>query len=116
MKNIVYINRLELQGKIGTSRVSVIGQTKYVNFSMFTESVVKTNEGITYNEITWHNVCAFETNGIDPKIFTAEKNTPVNIVGRIRTQKYTGADGTEKIFTEVVASSIKVLEKSENHD
>lgn len=116
MKSIVYINRLELQGKIGTSRVSVIGQTKFVNFSMFTESVVKTNDGITYNEITWHNVCAFEANGIDPKIFTAEKNTPVNIVGRIRTQKYTGADGTEKIFTEVVASSIKVLEKSENHD
>lgn len=109
MKSMLHINRIEIQGKTGCSRISQVQETKVINFSVMTETFEKTSDGCTYCETTWHNVVAWNSDKIDQRIFTAEKGTPVNVIGRIRTQRYTAADDTERIYNEIVASSVKVI-------
>ena len=59
-------------------------------------------------ESTWHNVAAFE--GGDVYLEGLTRGSLVHLTGRLRISKYTAADGTERIFTEVVADSLQVLE------
>ena len=59
-------------------------------------------------ESTWHNVVTFE--GGDVYLEGLTRGALVYLTGRLRTSKYTAADGTERIFTEVVADSLQVLE------
>ncbi len=46
-------------------------------------------------------------------LWNAQKGDIVNVTGRTRNNRYTGADGLEKIFTEVLASKLKLV--TENH-
>ena len=105
-----YINKTEIQGVIGTIRVSTIGMHRTAVFSIMTERMFKTGKGDCVCEATWHNCTATEGRDTDPAIFLAAKGTPVNISGRIRNNRYTAADGTERIFTEIVAEKVKVLD------
>ena len=50
-----YINRVELQGIVGTSRVSDLGEKKVVNFSLATNYAFKDRQGSSLIETTWHN-------------------------------------------------------------
>ena len=62
-------------------------------------------------ESTWHNVAAFE--GGDVYLEGLTRGSLVHLTGRLRISKYTTADGTERMFTEVVADTLKVLEENE---
>jgi single-stranded DNA-binding protein len=62
-------------------------------------------------ESTWHNVAAFE--GGDVYLEGLTRGSLVHLTGRHRISKYTTADGTERMFTEVVADTLKVLEENE---
>lgn len=108
-----YINKIELQGKIGTIRVNEVTSKKVANFSLLTEHLIKTKEGNVIAEHSWHNVVVWEGENTDPRIFNAQKGDIVNVTGRTRNNRYTGADGLEKIFTEVLASKLKLV--TENH-
>ena len=41
--------------------------------------------------------------------FKLEKGSPVHVIGRIRIQRYTGADGVERPAVEIVASKVEDL-------
>jgi len=62
-------------------------------------------------ESTWHNVATFE--GGDVYLEGLTRGALVHLTGRLRTSKYTAADGTERMFTEVVAETLNVLEENE---
>ena len=47
-----YINRVELQGIVGTSRVSDLGEKKVVNFSLATNYAFKDRQGSSLIETT----------------------------------------------------------------
>jgi single-stranded DNA-binding protein len=64
--------------------------------------------GVAIVESTWHNIATFE--GGDVSLDGLSRGALVHLTGRLRTSKYTAADGTERIFTEVVADSLQVLE------
>lgn len=49
------INRVELQSIVGTSRVSVLGEKKAINFSLATNYAFKDRQGCSLIETTWHN-------------------------------------------------------------
>ena len=70
--NTQYINRVELQGRVGTVRISPVHDTIVANFSVMTEHMYQTSDG---NKVV----------------------------------EATDASGAEKVFTEVLASSLKVL-------
>jgi single stranded DNA-binding protein len=103
------INRVELQGRVGTVRMSPGIGSIVANFSLVTEHPIVSAEGMHLVESTWHNVAAFEGGEVSLEGLT--RGVQVHLTGRLRTAKYTAADGTERIFTEVLADSLKVLEE-----
>ena len=45
-----------------------------------------------------------------PDLDKIEKGMALYVTGRMRTVRYNGADGTEKLFYEVLAQKVKILE------
>ena len=102
------INRVELQGRAGTVRISPAIGSIAANFSLMTEHTVISVEGKMLVETTWHNVLAVEGGEVFLEGIT--RGSLVHLTGRLRTVRYTAVDGGERTFTEVVADSLKVLE------
>ena len=106
--NTQYINRVELQGRVGTVRISSVCDTVVANFSVLTERSYKTGDGNQVVEATWMSVAAFEGN--DVSINGLTRGSLVNLTGRLRNNKYIDSAGCERVFTEVIADSLEVLE------
>ena len=103
------INRIELQGRVGTIRTNIVGNTKVANFSLVTDYLYKGRDGMAMSETTWHNIVAWAGKDM-PDLDTINKGTTLYVTGRVRTNKYTSADGTEKFFYEILANRIKKVE------
>lgn len=97
-----YINRIELQGVVGCVRTNTIHDMQVQNFSLMTEYVNKLEDGAVRCETTWHNVVAWEK----PEVV---KGSHVRVVGRLRTARYTAADGTDRVYTEVLATEVVIV-------
>lgn len=103
------INRVELQGRIGTVRVHSVGDQLVSNFSLQTEHHYELKDGSgPVSECTWHNCVAYEGGDVDTQGMT--RGSLVHVCGRMRNNRYTAADGSERTFTEVIASSLHVIE------
>lgn len=105
-----HINKIELQGRVGFVRANEFNGSKVANFSLATDILYKTREGGAVSETTWHNVVAWESRDT-ADIARIAVGVPVYVTGRLRTTRYTGADGTEKQFYEVLANRLKILEE-----
>ena len=108
MEHIAHINRIELQGHVGTVRVNEHNGSKVVNFTMITDFLYKTREGAPANESMWHNVVAWSSRDIGD-LDRIGRGAAVNVTGRLRVSRYTAADGVEKQFYEVLANKVRVL-------
>jgi single-strand DNA-binding protein len=105
-----HINRIELQGRVGNVRTNEYNGGRVANFSLVTELLYKNKEGAPISETTWHNIVSWE--GKDtPSVSEITKGTPVYVSGRLRSVKYTNAEGAEKHFYEVLASKVKILKE-----
>ena len=103
------INRVELQGRVGTVRIQSIGDQMVSTFSLQTNHFYTLKDGSSkVCETTWHCICAYESENVVTKGLT--RGSLVHLEGRLRTNRYTSTDGTERTFTEVIATSLKVLE------
>ena len=107
-----HINRIELQGRVGTVRTNIVGDSMVANFSVVTEYLYKTRDGGAANETTWHQVTAWGGRDM-PDLSALTKGTPVNVIGRLRTFRYTNSEGVDKILYEVVAGRIRILSEEE---
>ena len=103
-----HINRIELQGRVGTIRTNIVNSTRVANFSLATDYLYKGRDGSAISETTWHNIVAWAGREM-PDLEKISKGTPLHITGRLRTNRYTGADGTEKLFYEVLAYKVRIL-------
>ena len=106
-----HINRIELQGLVGSVRANEYNGTKVSNFTLATEVLYKTREGAA-SETTWHNIVVWESKE-NPDVHKIAKGMPVNVVGRLRTSKVTNLDGTEKTYYEVLANRVRILNEDE---
>lgn len=103
-----HINRIEIQGRVGTVRANEFNGSKVVNFTVVTDYLYKTREGAAVNESIWHNVVAWE--GRDMKdLDKICKGVEINVIGRLRQSRYTSADGSEKQFYEILANKLQVI-------
>lgn len=109
METIEHINRIELQGRVGTVRTNEYNGSKVANFSMITETLYKNREGAPMADSMWHNI-VFWSNRESGDMEKIVKGAPVNVVGRLRVNRYTAADGTEKLLHEVLAQNVTVLQ------
>ena len=104
------INRIELQGYVGTVRTNEHNNSKVANFSLATELLYKSREGNAISETTWHNIVAWSDKENMPDFSRIVKGTPLHVTGRLRINRYTSSDGIEKQFYEVLASRIRIIE------
>ena len=103
-----HINRIELQGRVGTVRTNTVNGTMVANFSIATDFLYKNRDGAGVSETTWHNVVAWNSKDM-PDLSRLCVGMPVYVCGRIRTTKYTAADGSEKHYNEVMANRIRFI-------
>lgn len=104
------INRATLLGNIGNDP-----ETKYTQaglaitkVSLATTSVRKDKDGNTQEQTQWHRVTFFGKLGEIAGEYL-KKGSQVYVEGEIRYDKFTGEDGVEKFFTEIVANEMQML-------
>lgn len=103
------LNKIELRGNVGSVRVRDTATGQFVRFSVATNYVFKDKGGAAVIETTWHNVVAWNGKGMSEDLARIEKGMGVYVVGRLRTQKYTGSDGAEHTAYEVVARTVEIV-------
>ena len=103
-----HLNRIELRGIIGSVYVKEFGNAKSANFSVATEYCFTSQDGCAVIETTWHRVIAWEGERIRD-LDKLKKGERVHVIGRIRTQKYIAADGTERTVFEIIASKVETM-------
>ena len=102
------LNKVDLIGTVGSVYVKDFGNMRRVFFSVATNYCFKDREGCPVIETTWHRVMAWE-NQDTADAFKLEKGSQVHVIGRIRVQRYTGADGVERSMVEVVAGKVNLI-------
>lgn len=103
------LNRIELIGNIGyDARVTNVRGILVARFNMATSYIHHDTEGYGEIETTWHSVVAWNGAGM-PDFEKLTKGSVVHVVGRLRINKYTTADGEERSFPEVVANSVTII-------
>lgn len=110
-----HINQVHIVGRVGNVRSSQVGESNVANFSVVTEFFYKAKDGSAVVEDTWLNVVAWEGRNI-PNLLPLGKGVLVDIHGRLRQVKYTGTDGLEKSFYEVVANRMSFPEEENHYD
>ena len=106
------LNRIELRGSVGSIRIQKITGVNVANFTMATNLAYRDKDGLPIIETTWHNVTAWEGKDIQ-NLDKIEKGSKVHLVGRIRNQRFCGADGVERTMCEVVARTVELINDQE---
>lgn len=111
MKNNVenFINKVTLQGQVGSVRSMSINNTLLWYFSLATTRIQKLPNETAVAETTWHMVQYKET---PENPLSIEKGDIVKVEGFLRTSRYTNHNGEEKTFTEVVAETAEIVKKA----
>ena len=104
------VNKAILVGNLGNDP-----ETKYTQggmaitkISLATTSVRKDKDGNNQEQTQWHRVTFFGKLGEIAGEYL-KKGSQVYVEGEIRYDKYTGQDGVEKFFTEIVANEMQML-------
>ena len=104
------INKAILVGNLGNDP-----ETKYTQggmaitkISLATTTVRKDRDGNNQEQTQWHRVTFFGKLGEIAGEYL-RKGSQVYVEGEIRYDKYTGQDGVEKYFTEIVANEMQML-------
>lgn len=99
------LNRIEIQGLVGSVNILLIGDSRMARFSVATNSAYKSRGDIVV-ETTWHEVVAWEGQKGIPTLDIIAKGKPIHVVGRLRRQKYVGSDNVERSTFQILASSV----------
>ena len=106
------INRVEIIGRVGTASFNKVGEkgTPLLRFSVATDYVYKDREGTPVIDTTWHNVsCWGDRTGVAAEDIV--RGCAVRVIGRIRQDRYTNAEGMERTTYEIQASSVEILDE-----
>ena len=104
-----HLNKIEICGIVGSVYVKDFQSAKCANFSVATNYCYKAKDGCPVIETTWHRVVAWESDTIK-NLDQLRKGCCVHVIGRIRMQRYPGADGVERSTCEVIASKLEIVE------
>ena len=105
------INQVHLLGRCGQDpEIRTVGQNNIMKatFSLCTGGKYKTQDGREMDDTAWHNIVAWESKGVQD-LDRIEKGAIVHVFGRLRTSRYTSADGTEKQYYEVLAGKLEII-------
>ena len=107
------LNKILLIGNAGrTPDIRAVGDTKVASFTLATTERYKGKDGNVREETEWHNIAVWGKFA-DVVEKYVDKGTQLYVEGRIKTEKYTDAQGVEKYAVKVIASSLQLLGKKE---
>jgi len=106
------LNRIELRGVVGSIRMQTFSENVMARMTVATNYAYKDRDGAAVIDTSWHNVVAWEGKNIHG-LDKIERGTKIYVAGRLRYQKYTGADGVERVSTDIVANKITVIDDTE---
>ena len=108
-----FLNRIELRGIVGMTTLNKVGETQVCHFSVVTEYAYKDKENNPVVDTTWFNVTAWEGRNM-PALRDIVRGAIVQVHGRVRTFKYTQADGTERSGWEILARRVTLLQSDDD--
>lgn len=104
------VNKVILVGNLGNDPETkfTVGGMAVCTLSLATSSVRKDKDGQQVERTEWHRVKLFGKLGEIAGEYL-KKGRQVYIEGSIRYDKFTGQDGVEKYFTDIVADEMQML-------
>ena len=111
MSTSTCINRVELQGLVGASKVIENGGLKSIRFTLATNSVSKDVYDRAVLETVWHSCVIDKGDKTDMSLF--EPGTSLHVEGRIRSVRYVDNNGYERAIQEIVVSKAERTAASE---
>lgn len=103
------LNKILLIGHAGRqAEVRTFNESKVASFTLATTEKYRDRNGQMVENTEWHNIVIWGKLA-DVADKYVQKGTMLFIEGKIKTEKYTGSDGTEKFATKVYASSMQLL-------
>lgn len=109
-----FINKITLQGYVGSIKVETVGEHKFATMTIITNYCYRSADGNAVLETQWTQVKVFE----NPKttmtpLEDIQKNDIVRVEGRLRALRYTKENGDNVSVPEVIARSLVKIEKEE---
>lgn len=102
------LNKVILRGIIGSVRIINVEDRKGARMTVATNLAYRGQDGCCIIETTWHNVKAWEGQGIHDLDILC-KGDRVEVTGRIKNQRYTTSDGEYRYSTEILAHTVNLL-------
>lgn len=97
---------------MGSVKVQVCKGQKVARLTVATNYVYKSASGEPIIETTWHNVSAWEGKGM-PNFDIIAKGTKIYVCGRMRSQRFSDAEGNEKMVYEILAKRMILIDDPE---
>lgn len=111
METLQQLNKVELIGICGNIRIQEFSGKKVARITLATNYCYKSSQGEVIIETCWHSVSAWESSKVKD-LESITKGTRLHIVGRLKNQRYTSADGTDHSSVEIIASSLEILKEN----
>ena len=108
-KAMEFLNRIEIQGIVGSVKIIPVGDTRVARFSVCTETTYKGTAGIVI-DCCWFQVSAWESEKITC-LGQIEKGKAVRVSGRVRVQRYADNEGIERQCWEVMAREVELMKE-----
>lgn len=102
------LNKVILRGIVGSVRIINIGDRKGARMTVATNLAYRGQDGCCIIETTWHNVTAWEGQGIHDLDILC-KGDRVEVTGRLKNQRYTTSVGEDRYSTEILAHTVNLL-------
>lgn len=99
-------NRIELQGVVGSVRVTNFTDSSLANISVVTNYVSSLRDSQATVETTWFTVLARVGRAVE-KADSINKGDTVKVHGRMRTRTYTDSEGVERLAYDIIANKIE---------
>lgn len=93
-------------------RTAQVGEKQVCHFSVATNIVYRGADGQTVEEVTWHN-CNLWSNRKYPDLSFIKVGMPVELTGRMKSDRYQTSDGTERSSYEVLAFEVTALDEKD---
>lgn len=102
-------NRVEIQGLVGSVRLTNFSDSTLANISVATNYFYNVREGQATAETTWFTVLARVGKGLE-RADSVTKGNAVRVLGRLRTHTYTDSEGIERLSYDVIANKVERLD------
>lgn len=103
------LNKILLIGNCGQApQIRTVGENKVANFTLATTEKYRDRNGEVKENTEWHNIVIWGKLA-DVAEKYVQKGTQLYIEGKLKTEKYTANDGTDRYTTKVYALSMQLL-------